>query len=127
MRQHSNREGWREEAAEFDRQAEKRALAAAVKSRDEHFLEAAQARDEAFATVRKGMRDGTLDVRLAELPAIGKYVELLGGQATNRIDHGQLEQVFAVVLRFIPPEHLAEFDRAVAGVLGPGSQAVDAA
>jgi hypothetical protein len=112
VRNHAKREGWEDAARKFDRDVEDRALRAAVKTRDRHVLDATRARDLAFDLAIEGMVAKTLDVKLADLPAIGKYVELLTGEATDRVELGEVREfvsvLFVRVLPLIEPARRGE-------------------
>jgi len=117
VRKHANAEGWEPEAVEFDRRAEERALSAAALSRDEMTQRVLKLRDLTLERAIAQLEEGD-EVKLADVPNIVKLSELLLGEATERIDPVQVKQILAIVLRLVPADRLAEFDRAVAGVLG---------
>ena len=98
VRKHAKAEGWEEQAARFDAEAEERNLRAQVKSRDQHYLAAARVRDEAFAQTLSRLLDESLEVRLGDLPAIGKYVELLSGEATDRVEVSEVREFIGLLL-----------------------------
>lgn len=105
VRKHSKAEGWEEAARRFDSEAEERAMRAQVKTRDRHVLDALRVRDLSFQQAVDRLTEGTLDVKLADLPPIGKYVELLTGEATDRTDIPQQEvrEFFALFVHEVTP------------------------
>ena len=125
VRQHSKREGWIEAAEKFDAETLERAMRAQVKSRDRHFLEAARVRDEAFALTLEKLLDRSLEVKLSDLPAIGKYVELLSGEATDRVEVSEVREFIGLLLvrvsSLVEPGRrgeLVELIREIEGELG---------
>ena len=98
VRKHAKAEAWEDAAHGFDAEAEQRAMRAQVKTRDRHFLEAARVRDEAFAITLKRLLDESLEVKLSDLPAIGKYVELLSGEATDRVEVSEVREFIGLLL-----------------------------
>jgi hypothetical protein len=98
VRKHAKRDGWEAAARKFDEEAAARALKAAVKTRDEHIAVALQVRDEVFQAALEAVLAKTLKPAISDLPAIGKYAELLTGEATERTDwRGEMRE-FASVL-----------------------------
>ena len=98
VRKHAHREGWITAAEKFDAETVERALKAAGLTRDQHITRAVLVRDEAFAIGLERLLDRTLDVKLADLPAIGKYVELLSGEATDRVELGEVREFVGILL-----------------------------
>jgi len=130
VRKHAKADNWEAEALKFDRDASERALRAQAKTRDEHITRAMLVRDKSFERMIADLDSDGSDVRVsvADLAAIGKYVELLLGEATERPDYGpeDVQRILTIVLalgvkRLEPARFLEEFDRAVAGVLGPAA------
>lgn len=113
VRKHAKREGWEAEAARFDRDTAERALAAQVKTRDEHITRALRVRDQAFANALDALLDRSLEVKLSDLPAIGRYAELLTGEATDRVEIREVREFVVAFIRytgsFVPKERREEF------------------
>ncbi len=125
VRKHGNAEGWEAEAIAFDKRMASRALAKVEKTREQRIAAYLRAVDLGLQKVIDDLVSGNGDAKLSDLPGLMKIAELLTGQATDRVDAGQVQQVLAVVLqlgaRELPREQfLAEFDRAVQGVLEAG-------
>lgn len=109
VRQHATAEGWAELAAGIDRQAGERALARAVKTREQraeailrltdrlvdHFAD-----DEQF--VAKAAEASFLDVE-----RMVKLTELLLGEATDRVATSEVQQAFVLIMS-AGPELAAE-------------------
>lgn len=117
--------GWDAIAGEIDRKAASQALTKAAKTRTERAMQALRIADGYLDGIEANLEAKVAESKLSDMPAIVKLAELLEGEATERIDPGQVQQVLALVLRIgakgLPREEfLAEFDRAVAGILEAG-------
>ena len=95
---HARAEGWAEAAQKFDAETAERALKAAGLSRDQHVARAVRVRDEAFDLALEKLLDRSLEVKLSDLPAIGKYVELLSGEATDRVEVSEVREFIGLLL-----------------------------
>lgn len=126
----ARRDNWDAVAAKTDRDAATKALRAAVKSREDRNLEVLGFVDEYVQTAKKRLANSTLEVRAGDIPGLVKLAELLEGEATERVDVGQVQQVLVVVLntalRFVPPSDregfLEAFDRDARALLDPSGQ-----
>jgi hypothetical protein len=119
---HARAEGWQAEAEAFEKIAGERALARAHKTREERVAQALRIVDGLLDEFEATLPQKAEDAKASDLPGIVKLAELLAGEATERVDPGQVQQVLAIVLRLgaqgLPREaFLEQFDRAVAGVL----------
>lgn len=130
VRRIARRDNWEERVAEIDRKAAEKALRAAVRSREVRNLEVIKFVDD-YVTSAKGRLDaGTLEIRAGDVPQLVKLAELLEGEATSRVEVGQVQQVLVLVLntavRFVPedtrPAFLDAFDRQVKALLGPAEE-----
>ncbi|MFL5911432.1 MAG: hypothetical protein ACJ768_12760 [Gaiellaceae bacterium] len=118
----AKRDGWAEHAADLDEKALESLKRRVIKTRDE--------RNEIFLRIVDAANEQALDkltakqleVRLSDLPALGKHAELILGEATDRISFAELQEALGVVLtiatRFVPKRSRAEFLAAVRERLG---------
>jgi hypothetical protein len=97
VRKRAKADTWEADAQKFDREAEHRALKAQVKTRDEHITQATLLRDVTFENAHRKAIEGTLDVKLSDLATFGKYVELLTGEATDRVELGEVREFVSVL------------------------------
>ena len=103
-------------------------MRAAVKSRDRHVLDALRVRDLAFERTIEELVSRTLEVKLSDLPAIGRYAELLTGEATDRVvDVREVRELVSLlvvrVAQLIEPSRRGELVQLVREIEGqlPGS------
>ena len=98
VRKHAHADGWVEAAVEADNTAAAAALARGVRSREQRnelFLRIA---DKAFQKALEKLTSDELEVRLADLPALGKHAELILGEATDRVSFSELQEALGVVM-----------------------------
>lgn len=124
VRKWARREGWAALAASEDAKSANTHLRHAVKTRD--------ARVAATLRIVDGVLDSFVDdldarareAKLADLPALVRLAELLEGEATDRVELGEVQLVIQAVMaaagRFVPrelrDEFLRELDAATAGL-----------
>lgn len=118
---------WQEIAQAIDVEAARKALAGAARTREQRASQVLRLVDNILDGFEAELDAKIADAKVSDLPGIVKLAELLEGEATERVDPGQVQQVLALVLqlgaRGLPRERfLEEFDRAVVGVLGVGSE-----
>jgi transposase len=125
---------WREKAEKLDAEASERARRKVVRSRADQIAQMARIRDHAADRLERKLvdeqaeLDDQLVIRALELSE--KYVRLDAGEATDRVDRREVQQVILVTLRaateFVPPAlreaFLQRHDELMAGMpaLGPG-------
>jgi hypothetical protein len=124
---HARVEGWEAEADAFDKRIADNALAKVARSREARVAQTLRIVDGILDEFEKDLAALAADAKASDLPGIVKLAELLAGEATERVDPGQVQQVLAIVLRLgaqgLPREaFLEQFDRAVAGVLEAPAQ-----
>lgn len=98
VRKHAHAEGWVEVAAEADQAAADGALRGVVKSREERNLQFLRIVDLANKRALDKLTLDQLEVRLADLPALGKHAELILGEATDRVSFAELQEALGVVI-----------------------------
>lgn len=98
VRKHAHRDGWVEAAEKADGDAAAKALTGALKSRDERNAQFLRIVDLANQSALDKLTKNELDVRLADLPALGKHAELILGEATDRVSFAELQEALGVVI-----------------------------
>lgn len=109
----AKRDGWRDIAADIDAQALERVKERVILSREERNAQFLRIVDLANVRALEKLTKGELEVRLADLPALGKHAELVLGEATDRVSFGELQEalgvVMAIAVEFVPRKSRAEF------------------
>ncbi len=83
-------EDWPAAAAEIDRQAAEAAMRKVVKSRSERVAATLKFADDYVDAAAKNLKDGTLDIKASDVPALVKTAELLLGEPTDRVQISQI-------------------------------------
>ena len=126
----AKRQDWPAVAAKADNAAAEKALAKSVRSLELRQLDTIRVADKARATVLAD--DVVLDpnVALRVLPRLATIEQLIGGEATGRIEVSEvtavLSTVFVIAGRYVPADRRAEFmrelDEALGGLLELGGE-----
>ena len=127
---HARKHRWEDAAAEVDRQAAAEAVRKARRSRSARIEQALRLVDGTMDFFEEKLPEKAADARLSDLPALVKLAELLEGEATDRVDLGQVRAVLVAVVqvagRYVPAEardaFLGELDQAVGGLLQLGDE-----
>jgi hypothetical protein len=134
VRRQAGSRDWREKALVFDAEVAAKVRPAISDKRARRIANTLALVDGAVAQLLKAHEDGSLDVRLADIPNLVKLAELLEGEPTERVSLGDLRAfMFELRVRLVPivgperVEELAEAMTAAAAVvasdlaLSPGS------
>lgn len=122
VRKHAHADGWVEAAEAADAGAANKALAAAIKTREQRVDAVLRLTDLAVDTAHTKLKADVLDVKLADIPGLVKVSELLLGEATDRVSFAELQEALGVVLtiatEYVPKKARGEFLTAVRARLG---------
>lgn len=97
VRKHAHDDGWIEAAADADRQANEAAIRKAVRSRSERVANSLRFVDDFLDVAKAKLKAGDLDVRASDVPPLVKLAELLEGEATDRIQVGEVRALIVQV------------------------------
>lgn len=116
------RDGWDAIAAEIDAKALSNVKDRLVLSREERNAKFLQIVDLANKRAFDKLTADQLEVRLADLPALGKHAELILGEATDRVSFAELQEALGVVIALaiaeLPKKARAAFLKKVRARLG---------
>lgn len=99
----AHREGWVKQAADIDRKATKRTEQRIIRDRSERILDTYRLIDAARSKLLDDLEADTVEVRLADIPALIKIEQLLDGEATERVEIREVRTVFALLLSGLQP------------------------
>lgn len=135
-------EGWLKDADLIDREARRSFMRKAIRARADRLADRERLLDEMLTTAWEDVLGGRLEIRASDVPGLIKAEQLLLGEATDRIDHGQallmIRMSLGVSLRLV--ERLEQVDSAgewrewtlgqyetIAGQISSGASGEDAA
>lgn len=125
VRKYAKRDQWVKAAADADANAARKALAGARRSREERVTKMLKIVDRAFDRFEDDI--DVLDLRLADLPHLGKFAELLEGEATDRVSFGELQEALsmtvATMMDFVPKAKRPDALAAIRAKLGASGEA----
>lgn len=123
---HAAKNGWAERVQTIDAKVQKKVDALVVRDRAVRLAETIDVIDRARQEMLDKLKTGDADVKLSDLPALIKLEMLIEGEATDRIETTEVQQVihnvFVVAGRFIPSADRAAFLEAI-GELSRGVEA----
>lgn len=94
----ARRDGWQAIADDLDAKALEAVKNRVVLSREERNAKFLQIVDLANEQAFDKLTAKQLEVRLADLPALGKHAELILGEATDRVSFAELQEALGVVI-----------------------------
>ena len=98
VRKYAHRDGWIEAADKADADAAAKSLSQGIKTREERNTQFLRIVDLANKRALEKLTLNELEVRLADLPALGKHAELILGEATDRVSFAELQEALGVVI-----------------------------
>jgi hypothetical protein len=108
VRRHAHREGWRDQADEFDRAVAAEARARNLRSRTDRVVDTLLLIDGARTALLDRLEDGSLEIELQHLGALLRHESLLDGEATDRVDFAEVQAALraftGIALRYVPDE-----------------------
>ncbi|MDQ5841653.1 MAG: phage terminase small subunit-related protein [Chloroflexota bacterium] len=110
VRKWAKRLGWDKKAVALDRKALDQATGQAVRSRAQRVAAALNFTDEFLDAAQAKLAQNKLDVRAGDVPALVKLAELLEGEATDRVQIGEVRVLVAQVV-VVAGEFIAKEDR----------------
>jgi hypothetical protein len=119
---HARKNGWAERVQAIDAQVQKKVDALVVRDRAVRLADTIAVIDQARQEMLGKLQKGDADVKLSDLPALIKLELLIEGEATDRIETTEVQQVisnvFVIAGRFIPPADRAAFLAAIGELSG---------
>ena len=115
VRTHARAEAWAEHAAEADRLAAEKALAGAVKTREQRVASLLRITDRLIDHFEANVEEKATEATFLDVERMGKLAELLVGEATDRISVSEVQAALVVVMS-AGPELLSEL--AASGLKG---------
>lgn len=107
VRTHARAEEWAQIAADADAKAAEKALAGAVKTREQRVAQTIRIQDKLLDFFEVNLDAKAADATFTDLERMAKLVELLTGEATDRWSSSDMQGMLVVVLK-AGPELLAE-------------------
>lgn len=95
----AHREGWLPEAAAMDAEAAKRAKRKAIRIASERYADVVRLADLATTKTIDGIEDGSIELKAGDAAAYIKLMLLLDGEATERIDVGQVRSGYVLLIQ----------------------------
>jgi hypothetical protein len=114
---HARKNGWAERVQAIDAKVQKKVDALVVRDRAVRLADTIAVIDQARQEMLGKLRAGDADVKLADLPALIKLEMLIEGEATDRIETKDVQEVihsvFVIAGQFVPPANRAAFLAAI--------------
>jgi hypothetical protein len=111
VRTHATAEGWDELARQADERAAEKALAGAVKTREQRVAQTIRIQDKLLDFFETNLDAKAADATFTDLERMAKLVELLTGEATDRMSLAEVQGALVLVMR-AGPELLEELSAA---------------
>lgn len=119
----ARREMWRERAREHDSRMLAEVEQRVVRERSVRIAEALNAADLVVQQLREQLESGKVAADVGDLPAVMKMVQLLEGEATERVEVNEVKTVILAVVeaagRYVPRERRLEFLADLRAAAGP--------
>lgn len=122
----ARRDDWQSHADEIDARALEQTKRRVLRSRNERDEIYLRITDAAFDIALDKLIGGGLEVRLSDLPQLGKHAQLVQGEPTDRVEFSEFQESLVrlgkLALEFIPKGKRAEYLRRFRDELGGGDE-----
>jgi hypothetical protein len=95
---HAKQSGWKEAGLAFDQEVERRQEQAALRTRTNRKIRVLTAADDFIDGFADNAKAKGGDGNASDFAAVVKLTELLEGEPTDRVQVGEVQQMFAVIL-----------------------------